>query len=274
MKITRIIAVFYSATGNTEKAALGLAGRMSKQLGASMESYDFTRPDSRAAIHTYAPSELVIFGTPVYAGRVPNKMLPYIQGHFRGEGALAIPIVTFGNRSFDDGLTELGNELERSGFHSVGAAALACSHVFSDKIAPGRPDGADWERLGCFAEMAAEKITHLVSMPAPIEVKGRNPVGPYYTPLGEDGKPAVFLKAKPRTYEEICDHCGVCAQACPMGAISEEDPASVPGICIKCHACVLKCHAQAKYFDDPAFLSHVRMLERDFTRRAEPEFFL
>jgi ferredoxin len=59
-----------------------------------------------------------------------------------------------------------------------------------------------------------------------------------------------------------------------MGSISADDPSEVPGVCIKCHACVNKCPQKAKYFDDAAFLSHKAMLELNFQRRAEPEFFI
>ena len=31
----------------------------------------------------------MIFGTPVYAGRVPNLLLPYIRDKVKGNGALA-----------------------------------------------------------------------------------------------------------------------------------------------------------------------------------------
>ena len=48
----------------------------------------------------------------------------------------------------------------------------------------------------------------------------------------------------------------------------------VTGICIKCQACIKKCPTHAKYFDDPAFLSHVAMLEQNYTRRAETEVFV
>ena len=44
-------------------------------------------------------------------------------------------------------------------------------------------------------------------------------------------------------------------------------------LCIKCHSCVRNCPMGAKYFDDPAFLSHRAMLERDYTRRAEDKIF-
>lgn len=274
MKITSVKAVYYSATGNTKAVTERIAQRIAGKLGAALESYDYTLPESRKEEKKYGAGELVIFGTPVYAGRVPNKMLPVVQNHFKAEGALAIPVVTFGNRSFDNGLIELRNELENNGFHTIAGAGVACSHVFSDKIAPGRPDAADLEKLDAFADAAADKIMAMEEIPAPIAVRGEDPVGPYYTPLGTDGKPAVFLKAKPLTHAEKCDGCGICAKACPMGSISLEDPAQVTGICIKCQACIKKCPTGAKYFDDPAFLSHVAMLEENYTRRAEMEVFV
>ena len=274
MKITGVKAVFYSATGNTEEVVTAIAEKIAEKLGGSMEICNFTLPGGRTEAQTYAPSELVVFGTPVYAGRVPNKMLPVVQNNFKGEGALAVPVVTFGNRNFDNGLIELRNELENNGFHTIAGAGFAVSHVFSDKIAPGRPDEADREIMMQFAEAVAEKVEKMEEIPAPIEVRGEDPVGTYYTPLGTDGKPAVFLKAKPKTRPEDCDSCGICVEACPMGSISREDPKEVPGICIKCQACVKKCPTNAKYFDDPAFLSHIAMLEQNYTRRAEAEIFI
>ena len=59
-----------------------------------------------------------------------------------------------------------------------------------------------------------------------------------------------------------------------MGSVSAENPAEINGICIKCQACIRKCPKSAKYFDDPAFLSHVAMLEQNYRRRAEAEFFV
>lgn len=92
-------------------------------------------------------------------------------------------------------------------------------------------------------------------------------------PLGIDGKPAKFLKAKPKT-KSNCDHCDLCVKVCPMGSINSEDPSKIDGICIKCQACVKKCPKQAKYFDDPAFLSHVEMLKRNYQRAAKNEIFV
>ena len=83
-----------------------------------------------------------------------------------------------------------------------------------------------------------------------------------------------FLKAKPKTDLGRCCNCGVCVRTCPMGAIDSKNVAEVPGTCIKCQSCVRKCTHHAKYFDDPAFLSHVAMLEKNFQEPKEIETFL
>ncbi|MCI8511571.1 MAG: 4Fe-4S binding protein [Lachnospiraceae bacterium] len=272
MKISQVKAVFYSATGNTKKVVLAIAERAAGKLGVPVEAYDFSNPAKRAE-QQYGPDELVIFGTPVYAGRIPNKMLPIVQGLFKGNGALAVPVVTFGNRSFDNGLIELRNELENNGFHTIAGAAFAAQHAFSDKLACGRPDAQDMEKLTDFADSVADKVTSLTEIPVPVAVKGTEPIDKYYTPLGTDGKPAVFLKAKPKT-KDTCINCKACVRACPMASIDKEDPSLVSGVCIKCQACVKTCPKHAKYFDDPAFLSHVAMLEQTYTRPAESETFL
>ena len=37
----------------------------------------FTLPDNRKSAKAFEKEDLVVFGTPVYAGRVPNKILPW-----------------------------------------------------------------------------------------------------------------------------------------------------------------------------------------------------
>ena len=112
MKINHVHAVYFSPTGNAKKVVTTLAQAIADTLDVPMDSYDFTLPESREKVHTYGADDLLVIGTPVYAGRIPNKMLPFVQTHFEGNGALAIPVAVFGNRNFDNGLIELRNELE------------------------------------------------------------------------------------------------------------------------------------------------------------------
>ncbi|WP_278909212.1 DUF362 domain-containing protein [Faecalicoccus pleomorphus] len=100
-----------------------------------------------------------------------------------------------------------------------------------------------------------------------------DPNAPYYIPKGIDGKPVNFLKAKPVTDTKLCNQCGLCAISCPMQSIDLQDPSQVPGICIKCQHCIQICPEHAKYFNDPDFLSHVQMLETNYTQLKKNQFF-
>ncbi len=44
------------------------------------ETVDFTLPENReGVVRALISEDLAFFSTPVYAGRIPNKMLPYVQ---------------------------------------------------------------------------------------------------------------------------------------------------------------------------------------------------
>lgn len=274
MKINKVWAIYFSPVGNTEKIICSIADSIGEKLDVEVKKLDYTLPVKREDNKSFSKSDLVIWGTPVYAGRIPNKLLPYVQNNFIGNDALAVPVVVFGNRSFDDALVELQNVLEDDGFHTIAGAGFAAQHAFSDILSVGRPDKLDMDKVQEFSERISEKVKVMEDIPQPIYLKGNHPPKEYYTPKGLDGKPAVFLKAKPKTNLEKCNNCGICVSNCPMGSINKENPSEITGVCIKCHACIKKCGQKAKFFDDEAFISHKLMLERDFISRKEPELFI
>ena len=330
MKVRTLTAAFFSPTGNTERIVRMLSDEIAQLLHAagqeiSLAEDDFTLPAARQEARYFGPDDLVIVGAPTYAGRVPNKIAPEIRKLFHGEGTPVVPVVTFGNRSFDNSLAELADILRENGFVPAGAAAMCMPHAFSDTLGAGRPDEEDktlLKRLAeavCFFLTAGEELagTEEAAGAGAQKISGdldefrasqdrdefrasqdrdgsrtpenrdafrilqdRNslripgaPDAPYYTPLGTDGQPAKFLKAVPKVNASLCRHCGTCAAVCPMGSVSAEDSAAMTGICIKCQACIQKCPVGARYFDDPAFLSHVKMLEMTYRCRAESAIF-
>lgn len=273
MEINKVWALYYSATGNTDKVANTLAEELAAKLGLPLERVGFTKPEEREREYSFTEKDLVVVGTPTYAGRMPNKIMPDFREKLKGNGALAVPVVLFGNRAYENSLAELCALLEGNGFHTVAAGAFVGRHAFTDELAYGRPGWSDLFEVKTFAKKISDKVKTLSDIPGPVRVPG-DPNAPYYIPKGADGKPVSFLKAKPRTYSAKCTNCGACARLCPMGAIDPKNVASVPGTCIKCQRCVRKCTKGAKYFDDPAFLSHVAMLEASFQEPKENEVFL
>ncbi|NLA85889.1 MAG: flavodoxin family protein, partial [Clostridiales bacterium] len=129
MEIKKVWAVYFSATGTTQKVVEAVADTIAAEIGAEVGSIDFTLPGARAGALAFNADELVVFGTPVVAGRVPNVLLKYLDT-ISGGGALAVPVVLFGNRDYDDALVELRDILERGGLHTIAAAAFVGEHSF------------------------------------------------------------------------------------------------------------------------------------------------
>ena len=268
----RIHAVWFSATGTTKKTVTRIARRLADALGAVYEKYDYTLPAARQQVLTIPAGELAVVGCPTYAGRVPNLLMPYLRDMVRGSGALAVPVVLFGNRNYDDALMELSQLLTADGFTCTGGGAFVGEHSFSRTLGAGRPNEADQAQMDAFADGLAAKLR--AGDTTAVTVGGCDPIRPYYTPRDRHGNPINILKVKPKTDMALCGGCGWCAEHCPMGSIDPVDVSQVSGVCIKCCACVKGCPTGAKYFDDPGYLYHKSELEEVYARPANNEVFL
>lgn len=253
--IKKIWAVSFSPTGSTARVAMAAASAAAEALKGNseeapwtVEQMDISRPDMRETPMRFEAEDLVFLAVPTYAGRVPNKIMPFIRDMVKGGGAFAVPVVTFGGRSFDDSLAELADLMAENGFVLLGGGAFVCQHTFA-RVAAGRPTPGIWRKppplvwepppiCGPAAGWrqrtfrAAIRRVHIMFLKEP------------------DGQPAVFLKAKPQLRTDLCTACGRCAEVCPMGSI-DRDTLQAAGICIKCQACIQKCPEKARFFVDP-----------------------
>ncbi len=274
MKLEKIWAVYFSGTGTTRRTVERIAGGIASRLNLPAESVDFSRPAVRQETLGFGEKDLVVFGTPVYAGRVPNVLLPFLRERVVGGGALAVPVVLFGNRNYDDALIELRNILAADGMHPIAAGAFVGEHSFSRVLGADRPNAEDEALMDEFAARVAALAAGLDAAPVKsVAMRGQEPLRPYYTPRDRAGNPINILKVKPKTDLSRCGGCGLCADLCPMGSIDPADVSAVRGICIKCCACVKGCPTGAKFFDDAGYLYHQHELEAQYARPAENEVF-
>lgn len=265
-----IKAMYFSATGTTERIIRRLAEKLSNALKSEVDFIDFTLAEKRKETLCFTENDLVIVGIPVYAGRVPNVLLSYLNS-LKSEGALAIAVVVYGNRNYDDALIELKYILETNNFKVIAAGAFIGEHSFSKTLAVGRPDDMDMAVASDFAIQIYEKIS--VDDYKIVEVTGNRPYRPYYKPKDVQGNPVDIRRVTPKT-NNSCIDCKFCAEVCPMGSIDYGDVSKLHGICIKCGACIKSCPVSAKYYDDENYLRHKYELEIECTERKEPRLFL
>jgi len=268
-----INAMYFSATDTTNKVVTGIAKRIAENLTGdkTINSIDFTLPGVRLKPVSFSEEDVVIIGVPVYAGRVPNVLLNYLNS-ITGHGALAVPVVVYGNRNYDDALIELKDILEFNGFKVIAGGAFIGEHSFSITLAKNRPDEKDMAIVTDFANKIYKKITTQEQFQT-IVVNGNQPYRKHYMPRDKNGSPVDIRKVVPKTNSN-CNDCKVCVNVCPMGSIDAEDVSKLNGICIKCGACIKKCPTQAKYYDDEGYLRHKQELEIELTSRREPELFI
>jgi ferredoxin len=230
---------------------------------------DITIPAVRNQAAPVFENEVVLIGAPVYSGRVAKDAAAYIKT-LQSKGSLAIVVVVYGNREFDDALLEMKNLAVDCGFAVLAGGAFIGEHSFSDNefsIAPNRPDEADLETAFLFGQKIAGLLDHMES---PADITGLEVPGnlPYKAGMGD--KAFAFIDVT-----EDCDDCGICAAACPKEAIDETNHyATIDARCIFCCACIKACPQQARLLKEGPIKDKAKWLSENCFQRKEPQTYL
>ncbi len=262
--------LYFSPTGGVRQVAQKMGHALIAHFGdvLSVSEFDFTLPQNRVVLPAFTADDVVLLALPVYAGRVPNLLLPYLK-NLCGSGAKAIAMVVYGNRAYDDALVELCQLMQMADFNVQAAGAFVARHAFTDLLAGNRPDAEDYDLMFRFAQAIADKCRgrelsregEMYSLET-LKADLGKPLH-YYRPKDAAGNAIDMLRVKPITTAQ-CNGCGICAAHCPLGSISVDNPKEVVGKCMKCCSCVRCCPQQAKAFTDPGFIYHRDDLVRCF----------
>lgn len=265
MEVRQVRAVYFSPTGTTKRILQGIVHGIGVD---DIEHIDLTLPDGAGRTHPPCSDQLVLLGAPVYGGRLPAEAIRRFQG-LRGTNTLAVPVVVYGNREFDDALLELRDLAVELGFCPIAAGAFIGEHSFATEdvpIANGRPDRQDLQEATEFGRRIREKVGALSSPDAKVDlmVPGRFPY--------EGG--AQSMGVAPVTKGDTCAVCGTCASVCPTGAISvDANVTTNVGPCIRCCACIKSCPTGSRIWEDGLMKEIAKWLNENCSVRKEPQVF-
>lgn len=250
-----IDCIYFSPTGNSKKIVHAVAAGM----GAQVNEIDITLPAARNKSYEFTSESTIVFGVPVYAGRVPRFIASFIKG-LKGNGAKAVAIVTYGNRAYEDALLELTDLLTAQGFKMIAAGAFVGEHSSTELLATNRPDANDLTIASDFGKQINKNADN-----PKVKVPGNFPYVQKENPL-----PPIA----PETNSN-CVQCKLCAKTCPTAAINFDDcTITIAEKCIKCRSCVRKCPQRAKEFTHPGYKKMQEMLVLNFSaQQKKPELY-
>ena len=266
METKQVNLIYFSPTGTSRKVLEGIAAGIGSER---VERIDLTLPENDRRAISVSADELAIIGAPVYGGRLPEDAVRRFR-KLRAENSLAVLIVLYGNREFDDALLEMKKLAIELGFKPVAGAAFIGEHSFASKevpIANGRPDELDMTKAVEFGKKINEKVAALTTVDSPtvLDVPGSFP----YEAAGTRA-----MAVAPETNQDACTVCGTCASVCPTAAISIDGSVTTAiEDCIRCCACIKSCPEEARYTENETWQTIARWLNENCSSRKEPQLF-
>lgn len=218
--------IIFSPTGGTQRVANAIT-----QNWHPTETIDLSTPDTNYADISFENNSLALIAMPSFGGNAPQIALNRLA-KMNGNGAKCVIVAVYGNRAYEDTLVQMEDCAKSAGMQVIAAISAVAEHSIIHKYAAGRPNPDDCKELTDFGDQILKKfISDTFSTP---QIPGNRP----YKKAGA----GLIPKA-----DSDCIACGLCAQRCPVKAISADHLKSADkNKCISCMRCVSICPTHAR----------------------------
>jgi ferredoxin/flavodoxin len=279
--IRKALIVYCSPAGSTEHVARHLKEKI-RALGVPVDLIDLAHEPDMAFIISQLPAArdnlCFYIGSPVYGGYPIPPVMEFISRLPKAESGYSVPFVTYGGVSSGIALQLMGQALEGRGYSILGAAKVMATHSImwssESPLGKGRPDPSD------------DRMIEELALTVNAKLKLGNPPGLGLSVLTYQPEETRFRKEKadfastrstfpPLKLERTaCTQCGICADVCPVDAVTFSPHPEIGSACISCYNCVRRCPEGAIAADLSSAFSHIRAAAEKLREQPETQIFV
>jgi len=282
MEKKKVWVVYFSPAGSTRHVA-GVIEKQFQALGSEVwvldlgECRDGATEISRQ-IEESKGSNCLFIGSPVYVSHAVPPVMECIASLTENTGRFAVPFVTWGGACSGISLYEMGKELKNKGFTLLGAAKILAVHSLmwplENPLGHGHPDSNDDRMVKELVNRIHDKLYS--DSPKGIELSDLA----YQAQENHKEMEKVSLEAAkadmPRRDidTELCNQCQICAEVCPMDAVTLTPFPEFGHDCVFCFSCVKQCPERAITVDFSEIWQRIKDRAVFFSEHPHSQIFL
>jgi ferredoxin len=279
--IRKALIVYCSPAGSTGHVAGLLSGKL-RSLSIPVDMIDLASEPDIAFIVSQLPAArdnlCLYIGSPVYGGYPIPPVMEFIARLPKAEAGYSVPFVTYGGVTSGVALHRMGQALAQRGYSVLGAAKVMAAHSImlaaDSPLGKSRPDASD------------DRMVEDLAVTVNAKLKLGNPPGLDLSVLAYQPEEIRILKEKGdfesarhsfppmKLNQKACTRCGVCAEACPVDAVTFSPHLEISSSCISCYNCARSCPEGAISADLPSAFPRIRAAAEKFREQPETRIFI
>ena len=273
--------IYCSPAGSTRHVAQ-VIGNALDTLGHHPVILDLSNTGDVTAVKTQisksSQDTLLFIGSPVYAFHAVPPVMDFIEQLPDNCKGYSVPFVTWGAVTSGIALHEMGALLEKKGLLVIGAAKIVAAHSlmwqFTHPLGEGRPDAGDDQKIEGMVKKVISKLNAQPVRTVPLSELNYQPEDAYNAMSKLTIQAARQMLPQRQVISEACTKCRVCADICPVGAITLNPYPCFGDNCIVCYNCMKLCPEKAIAADFSPMEGWLKQKAKEFNEDTQLTIFI